>query len=68
MVKWLPELMSLNPYDDLIVKHKHVQVKDTGLESVYAMFDTYPGIKAEINKYFIPMEPLLNQWGYEIIP
>jgi hypothetical protein len=67
IVKWMPELMSLNPYDDLIVKHRHVHVEDTGLEKVYEMFDKHPGIKEEINKYFIPMEPLLNHWGYEIL-
>ena len=64
---WIPELKQINFDKELWIKgNKSNKIIDDTEKRIQNLIDGVPDILNMINKYFIPLEPLLNQWGYEI--
>lgn len=67
MAEWMPELSQIDLKSSFLVKGVR---QDSIMNNNEARFDAFtsviPGILNKINQYFIPMEHLINQWGYEI--
>ena len=47
-------------------KKAHASIMNNNEARFDAFTSVIPGILNKINQYFIPMEHLINQWGYEI--
>ena len=65
--EWITELKTIDFNKKFWVKNlEYTKIDDDSEQRIQNMINGIPGILEQVNKYFIPLEPLLNKWGYEI--